>query len=308
MLKMRRNLSSPDFPLFVSSHQRKVMNQQPLPPLRYNNKGQYNVQNMRNNCKSPILKRKEFRERQLQSYTNENMDFFRLDSNKEIRGIYYHNKHYESIQPIDRSAEIKAYDNNKNMIKYIDKIKGDFSINQEQDVLDNILSKNEQIMQERKTPPVKRTFSPYTENDKGRLSDKEMLQLYQNYNKSRLPFRMRNKVDVSNNNYEVNNVIHGYYSYNQNVPPQYLRNMNDYHINEGDYEDERKRFKFRLKDQVIKDTINHTDRVVKNYNNTGIDKWSPFFENYIHCAKNGFQRKGGYFSEYLNNQKGNIFY
>ena len=116
-----RNANSPNFP-FVISHSFS------------SNNFDFQVNRKKSNQMQGSL---------LNSYTNESMDMFRLSSNREANRNGYHNKYYDNIQSIDRSNELKAYENNKNKIKLIDILKSNYKMSQDPNYLRKILSNKE---------------------------------------------------------------------------------------------------------------------------------------------------------------------
>lgn len=223
----------------------------------------------------------------LNSYTNESMDMFRLNSNNEANRNGYHNKYYDNIQSIDRSNELKQYESNKNKIKLIDTLKSNYKMSQDPNYLRKILSNKESDLLSQKN---KKTFK-YT--SKSILDLNEVKKLNEDYNtQNRIPFRLSKIVNTTNQ-------LHSS-STTSNISPLYLMNINDYSISEGDKANTDRSFIYNMKNYRIKDPIMNKVRFVSNNNVIGISKWSPFYENYNRIKDRGFYRQGGVFSEYVN--------
>ena len=260
-----RNANSPNFP-FVISHSFS------------SNNFDFQVNRKKSNQMQGSL---------LNSYTNESMDMFRLSSNREANRNGYHNKYYDNIQSIDRSNELKAYENNKNKIKLIDILKSNYKMSQDPNYLRKILSNKESDLLSQKN---NNTFE-YNFTSR-QMQPSEVKRLNQDYNtQNRIPFRLSKIVNK--------NQLHSSCTCS-NISPLYLMNINDYSISEGDKANTERSFIYNMKNYRVKDPIANEVRFVNNKNVIGVGKWSPFYENYSRLRDRGFYRQGGFFSEYVN--------
>ena len=71
----------------------------------------------------------DLRKEQFNSYSNENMDFFRLEHLCECDRNNYHNKIMDNINPVNRSANFAKLNNASNNIKYLDYLKQNYLLN-----------------------------------------------------------------------------------------------------------------------------------------------------------------------------------
>ena len=266
-----RNANSPNFP-FKISHSYSSNNYCP-----------------HTNRKKP----NELRTHLLNSFTNENMDMFRLDCNKELNRGGYHNKYYDNMINIDRSEGFKQYEKNKNKIHLIDTLKSNYSMSQNQNYLKKIISNEEAQLISQKN--LHQNKQKHLNNSCLPLTFEETKMLQENYNiNNKIPYKLSRSV---NSKELLNKDVAS--SYQSKMSPLYLINMNDYQISEGDKENPQREFVFQMKDYKVKDPIKDKVMIIHNKNKVAVNKWSPFYENYMKIKDKGFYREGGLFSEYV---------
>lgn len=248
----------------------------------------------------PHINRKkpnELRTYLLNSFTNENMDMFRLNCNKDVNRSGYHNKYYDNIMGLDRSEGIKQYENNKNKIYLIDTLKSNYLMSQNQNYLKKIISNEEAQLISQKN--LHQNKQKYLNNSFSPLTFEETKMLQENYNiNNKIPYKLSRSV---NSKELLNKDVVS--SYQSKISPLYLINMNDYQISEGDKENPQREFVFQMKDYKVKDPIKDKIMIINNNNKVAISKWSPFYENYMKIRNKGFYREGGQFSEYVNTHR-----
>ena len=140
------------------------------------------------------------RKEQFNSYSNENMDFFRLDHLCESDRDNYHNKFMDNIKPINRSMNFIHFNEVANNIKYLDYLKQNYLLNQNKNINRNIYSERDlEIAKKRenyysKTPKVIDNRNIYFINNNKQIFEKI------NYN-----IQNNNNYDLYQNNYNAIN-------------------------------------------------------------------------------------------------------
>ena len=82
----------------------------------------------------------ELRKEHFNSYSNENMDFFRLDHLFEYDRDNYHNKFMDDIKPINRKENFQKFNEMREKIKYLDYLKQNFLLSQNKIINEKIMS------------------------------------------------------------------------------------------------------------------------------------------------------------------------
>ena len=201
-----------------------------------------NPLNYKKNFILPRIKYKvnDLRKEQFNSYSNENMDFFRLDYLCECNRDNYHNKNMDKLIPINRKENFEKYSEMGNNIKYLDYIKGNYILSQNKIINNNILN------------------SKSNNNINFRNNN--------NFRKSKSQFY--------DSNYTGNNTV----DHNKNYSNLYLMNINDYSIKENDNFNCDKINKFStISSQKIPFYKAYHDNII-NYN--GFNKKESSFSNY----------------------------
>ena len=85
----------------------------------------------------------DLRKEEFNSFSNENMDFFRLDHLSECDRNNYHNVFMDKLKPINRSANFQKFNEIGKDIKYLDYLKENYLLNQNKKIVRNILSHKE---------------------------------------------------------------------------------------------------------------------------------------------------------------------
>ena len=137
------------------------------------------------------------RKEQFDSYSNENMDFFRLDYLCECNRNNYHNKSMDEVSAINRKENFEKFNEMGKNIKYLDYIKGNYILSQNKIINNNI--------------GITKSNNNYNNPRKNNDFHKSNSQIY-------------------NSNLCGNNT----FGDNKNYSNLYLMNMNDYSIKEND--------------------------------------------------------------------------
>ena len=290
----------------------------------------------------------DLRKEQFNSFSNENMDFFRLDHLAECDRNNYHNKFMDNIQPVKRSANFDKFNDLSKNIKYLDYLKQNYLLNQNKTINSNIYSERDlEIAQKRKnyytnkSQILPKINSINLEVKKGiidenlnNINDNNSFNLDRNYNGFNSYNRNKNnpyrrEINKSNSTIDIGG-CHLYKNINnyndtlnnnrnnsinkkltQSYSNSYLPNINDYSIKEGDinlYED---KTKYKLYPTFQKDT-NDNEKFKQLYNQ---DRYrtllnnNPFYIAYNENSKNGgFFKKNGDFSNYERLYKNKFFF
>ena len=248
---------------------------------RYNTPNNILPRIEKNKC---INRSNKMREQHFNSYTNENMDFFRLDYLKECDRDHYHNKYLINVTPINRNENFDSYNENRKKIRYIDSLKKNGFLNRQNNYR-NIIEEN--------------------------LFTSENI-LKNNYYKKRN--NMNILTEKNNNRYEANITDIDDTKMDRNITIDnrqsfsgaYLSNINDYSIKEN-HMNPRKDIKNNIIKRSIlskqshlfcKDVINNDMPALfykiydYNINNNGFKKQNDIFSNYAqNASKPGYIKR-----------------
>ena len=250
------------------------------------------------------------------SYSNENMDFFRLDYLCEVDRNNYHNFFMDNIKPINRKENFQKFNQIRKNIKYLDYLKENRLLNQNQNLIKNIYSDKEiEIANLRKK----------YYNNKNKENNNILPEINNNNNDLKNNMNQENERYLNNNfNEEINNnskdllknrVINSYknrnkenyvnkstialsnrceLTQNKRISNSYLSNINDYSIKEGDKNLYPERARAKLRPIFPKNYIN-SEQMRHLYNVKKLIKESdgPFYAVYNEINKNGgfYKRK-----------------
>ena len=291
-----------------------------------------------NKIDKPNIKFKinELRKEQFNSYSNENMDFFRLDHVCECDRNNYHNIFMDKLKPINRKENFQKFNEIGKYIKYLDYLKENRLLNQNKKILSNILSEKEketaQIRKKYYTQDVENTILPDIDKSNNNINNNS---LNNNDNSNdHLNDNNNNNLNNENNNYDINifkNRIINPYQIKQNNDTKiklskslsnrtfkkpfnlssnsYISNINDYSIQEGDKNLYPQKNKLKLRPIVFKNYTND-EEIRRLYNlKKNNDQDIPFYLAYNEINKNGgFSKRGGDISRYDTINKNNILY
>ena len=266
-----------------------------------------------NNNKS-INKSNILREQHFNSYSNENMDFFRLDYLKECDRNHFHNKYMNNLTPINRNENFKKIKENREKIKYLDSLKRNFLLKKEnnKDFFKDNLYTSENIIKNNFFKRIDNRFN----NNQNNLSV-DIDNSYENYNYNK-----------NNNNKTINNDINIYKNISIEAHPMkysgaYLSNINDYSIKENqeinpynksnlDKNISRRSILSKQSHLFCKDVINNDMPALfykiydYNINNNGFKRQNNIFSNFMQLSN----KPGNYISrgpgEIANTPKNNL--
>ena len=275
----------------------------------------------------PHSKYSEYREKNRRClsnlYNNELPDLFKLDTMEENKNGY-HNPYLDEVLTIDRNEEFKKMNTNRKHIKIIDFIKSKREYSQNPEILKYIRSdfdiemqkKRERVLKEKKEEKESYKFTLTEENEpkKGMY-----INTLKKLNKFTSPLSFIQKRDIIKDNvvplskslnispYDKN-LIKSLKCYIEPQKSSYLKNLNCFNISEAEnYNMNDRYFHFDRKPIVeynpIKDIVEEKKRPqLLN------QKWESFYENFFLLMNqdDGYQRKGGLFSEFTNKNIDNI--
>ena len=234
-----------------------------------------------NNNKS-INKSNILRQQHFNSYTNENMDFFRLDYLKECDRDHYHNKYLNNLTPINRNANFDKLNDDRKKIKYLDSLKKNFLLKKEnkKDFFKDNLYTSQNI--------IKNNYYKKIDN---------------RYNNINLYNNNRYNYTKNNNENDYNTKIYKNISIDEpNYSGAYLSNINDYSIKENQdmspYGIGKNNKNISKRSVLSKQSHLFCKDVINN------DMPSLFFKVYdYNINNNGFKKQYDIFSKYMQNFK-----
>ena len=257
--------------------------------------------------------------KELNYYTNEHPDFFRLDGMK-LNG--YRNPYLDEVIKVDRTEQLTKMNLNAEQINLIDFIKSNRAYSQDPKILRLIRNefdiqmhkKRQQIMEDRKKKV--KDVNKYTININDINNYDKILKKLDAYT-PRINYKMKQTIDpdenrksigkylVSEENYDKVKQLTCKYNPNKSA---YITNSNDYKISEANGRDKQKEFNHKRRILNRFNLINYkkekiTPPISRN------EKWSPFYENFYMTLinnKKGFSQKGGLFTEFTNKNIGVI--
>ena len=281
-------------------------------------------------------KANDLRKEQFNSYSNENMDFFRLDHLCECDRDNYHNIFMDKIVPINRSENFQKFNEIGKNIKYLDYLKENTLLNQNRTINRNIISERDmEIAKKREKyysnkPPNYQdshvdkynieSYNYKNRNDNNRYINQginsynfhDNINVYDPYersiNKSNSTISIsRNNLNTFENNYDN----HFGNKRNQSYSNLYLSNINNYSIKEGDKNYFEESTKLKLYPTFPRDPLNK-DKIKSLYNQDSyraLINNNPFYIAYNENSKNlGFLKKNGDFSNYEKIYKNKFFF
>ena len=256
-------------------------------------------------------------------YNNELPDLFKLDTMVENKNGY-NNPYLNEVIKLDRSEEFKKMNFNRKQIKIIDFIKSKREYSQNPDILKYIRSdfdiemqnKRERVLKEKdeKIPKYKYTLTEENEPKKGLYIEtlKKLNQLTPKLNIiHKRDIIKENVIPISKS---VNVSIHDLEkvkSLNCEIEPMkssYIANKNDFKISEAEKFNINDRYFFFDRKPLIEYNPIKDKEEVKNRPPLMNNKWDAFNENFFMLInkENGYQRKGGLFTEFSNKNIRNI--
>ena len=257
--------------------------------------------------------------KELNFYTNEHPDFFRLDGMK-LSG--YRNRYLDEVIKVDRNEQLNKMNLNAEQINLIDYIKSSRKFSQDPKILRLIgnefdiqmYKKRQQISEDRKKK--NKDMNKYTINLNDINNYDNVLKELDNYT-PRIDYKMKKTIDpdenrksigkyfISEENYDKLKQISCQYNPKKS---SYITNSNDYKISEANGRDRKKEFNHKRRSLNRFNIINHKkEKIIPPLSRN--EKWSPFYENFYMTLINnnkGFSQKGGLFTEFTNKNIGVI--
>ena len=253
----------------------------------------------------------ESRKEEFNSYSNENMDFFRLDHISECDRNNYHNIFMDKLKPINRSSNFQKFNEIGKNIKYLDYLKENILLNQNKKIIRNILSDKEmetyRIRKKYYTQEVEDNILPNINNNGTNNNNYEHNLNHETIdydkdvykNKMLNPFQNYGKEQINNNkitSLSFRSMKNPFKKYSNS----YISNINDYCIQEGDKNLFPEKSNNKLYPIVQKNYINNEQiRRLYNIEKKINYKESPFYLAYNERNNNGgFKRRGEDISSY----------
>ena len=245
------------------------------------------------NSNKSINRSNILRQQHFNSYTNENMDFFRLDYLKECDRNHYHNKYLSNLTPINRNESFDRLNENREKIKYLDSLKKNFLLKQEKNKIDYFkdnLYTSENII---KNNYYKKIDNRYNNNNN----------LYTNSNSNNRYDRYNYNKNNNEKNIDNENDIKLYKNISvekHNYSGSYLSNINDYSIKENQdmnpYSRGNNNKNISKRSVLSKQSHLFCKDVINN------DMPALFYKLYdYNMNNNGFKRQNNIFSNYMQN-------
>lgn len=251
-------------------------------------------------------------------YTNEHPDFFRLDGMK-ING--YKNPYLDEVIKVDRNEQFIKMNSNAEQINLIDYIKSNRKLSQDPNILKVIKSefdiqmhqKRQQISEDRKKPKQINKYSIKLDDIKNYDT---IIKELDNYT-PRINYKMKQTIDPHENTKYIGKYLTSEENYNKlkqitcqynPLKSAYITNCNDYKISEAYGRDKQKELTHKRRSLNRFNLINYKKEKMTPPLNTN-EKWSQFYENYYMTMfnnKKGFSQKGGLFTEFTNKNIGVI--
>ena len=253
----------------------------------------------------------ESRKEEFNSYSNENMDFFRLDHISECDRNNYHNIFMDKLKPINRSSNFQKFNEIGKNIKYLDYLKENILLNQNKKIIRNVLSDKEmetyRIRKKYYTQEVENNILPNINNNGTNNNNYEHNLNHETIdydkdvykNKMVNPFQNYKKEQINNNkmaSLSFRSMKNPFKKYSNS----YISNINDYCIQEGDKNLFPEKSNNKLYPIVQKNYINNEQiRRLYNIEKKINYKESPFYLAYNERNNNGgFKRRGEDISSY----------
>ena len=256
--------------------------------------------------------------KELNFYTNEHPDFFRLDGMK-LNG--YRNPYLDEVIKVDRNEQLIKMNSNAKQINLIDYIKSSPKLSQDPKILRLIKSefdvqmhkKRQQISEDRKK--LKKQ-NKYIININDIDNYDTIIKELDNYT-PRINYKMKQTIDPDENRTNIGKFLTSEENYNklkqitcQYNPHKsaYITNSNDYKISEANGRDKEKEFTHKRKTLNRFNLINYKKEKMTPPLSVN-EKWGQFYENFYMTLlnnKKGFSQKGGLFTEFTNKNIGVI--
>jgi hypothetical protein len=256
--------------------------------------------------------------KELNFYTNEHPDFFRLDGMK-LNG--YRNPYLDEVIKVDRNEQFIKMNSNVDQINLINYIKSKREYSQDPKILRVIRNefdiqmhkKRQQISEDRKK---KRKANKYIIGINDINNYDKIIRDLDHYS-PRIDYKMKRTIDseentkyigkylTSEDNFEKVKQISTQYNPHKSA---YITNSNDYKISEAYGRDKLKEFSHKRKAINKFNIINYRNEKVIPPLSTN-EKWGQFYENFYMTLlnnKKGFSQKGGLFTEFTNKNIGVI--
>ena len=254
--------------------------------------------NSKINTPNKKFKINELRKEQYNSFSNENMDFFRLDYLCEVDRDNYHNYFMDKLKPINRKENFQKFNEIGKNIKYLDYLKGNRLLNQNRKLIRNIYSDKEiETLKLRQKyyynkDEDKKIFPDINNNiENDRYLNNNIKDGENDYDKNIFKNRINNQYQnrlKNYNNRSMSFLNRNELEKNNGFSKSYISNINDYSIKEGDKNIYPERSKIKLR-PIIQKNYTNNEQVNCLYNSNKIinEKEIPFYSAYNEINKNG---------------------
>jgi hypothetical protein len=228
--------------------------------------------------------------KELNFYTNEHPDFFRLDGMK-LNG--YRNPYLDEVIKVDRNEELNKMNSNAKQINLIDYIKSSRKLSQDPKILRLIKSefdlqmhkKRQQISEDRKKKF--RDIKKYTLSINDINNYDTIIKSLDKYT-PKISYKMKRTIDPNENRKNIGQYLTSDENYDKlkqiscqydPLRSAYISNSNDYKISEANGRDKEKEFSHQRKAINRFNLINSKREIIIPPLSIN-EKWSPFYENY----------------------------
>ena len=263
----------------------------------------------------------DLRKEEFHSYSNENMDFFRLDHVSECDRNNYHNIFMDKLKPINRNANFQKFNEIGKRIKYLDYLKENRLLNQNKKILRNIYSDKEietyKMRKKYYTKEVENNILPdINKNNSNNYPsnhnlNNETIDYDRDFFKNRIISQFKNHRKEQLNNSDLSYLSNRYIKKPfKGYSNSSITNINDYNIQEGDKNLYPERNKMKLR-PTIQNNYTNSEEINRLYNmdrKMNYDE-TPFYLAYNEINQNGgFKKKGGDISRYDKIRQNHMYY
>ena len=261
----------------------------------------------------------ELRKEQFNSYSNENMDFFRLDHLFEYDRDNYHNKFMDDIKPINRKENFQKFNEMREKIKYLDYLKQNFLLSQNRIINEKIMSnKDIEISKRREKYYANKTQSNNNDINLADNKGKNDNIIKYNFSESNIMNKNLNTINndhsyrkeitksnssllINKNHFKLNNINS---NSNENglqksISNLYLPNIQNFSIKDAGTKLYDERSKMEIYQTNPNDSKRDNNRYLfKQEKFKDLINNNPFYIAYNENKQKGFLKKSGLFSNY----------
>ena len=261
----------------------------------------------------------ELRKEQFNSYSNENMDFFRLDHLFEYDRDNYHNKFMDDIKPINRKENFQKFNEMREKIKYLDYLKQNFLLSQNRIINEKIMSnKDIEISKRREKYYANKTQSNNNDINLADNKGKNDNIIKYNFSESNIMNKNLNTINndhsyrkeitksnssllINKNHFKINNInsTSNENGLQKSISNLYLPNIQNFSIKDAGTKLYDERSKMEIYQTNPNDSKRDNNRYLfKQEKFKDLINNNPFYIAYNENKQKGFLKKSGLFSNY----------